>query len=67
MTSDPYSEHTAWLIGYGRRLANGTAEDIPETRPRPRWSEGFRLETSPAPYDGGYAGAPSDYRRQVVL
>ena len=67
MTSDPYAEHTAWLIGYARRLARGEAEDIPETRPRLKWWQGHRLEEKPAPHDGGYRNAPSDYRRPVVL
>jgi hypothetical protein len=64
---DLWSAFNAEMLAYARRLARGEAEDIPETRPRPRWSEGFRLETKPAPHDGGYRNAPSDYRGPRTL
>lgn len=66
MTPEDWASHNAWMLAYGKRLAKGIAEEIGPLPPA-RWNEGPRLETTPAPYDGGYAGAPYDYRRPIVL
>jgi hypothetical protein len=61
MTSDPWSQHTAEMIEYARRLARGEAEDIPAPEPL-KWWQGPRWETNEG---SGYS--PEEYGRPRVL